>query len=703
MRKMTGVNLLLIFLLGVILFSSCAPNPRRELTERQKVADIEWILTKIEAHYAPLDYKQDMHGFSYEELRTEFLERAVETKNNEEFYVLIQELVARFQDAHMSARVEPAELPGRSKVAYLGFRGQRVGDGFEVTSFIPSFNAGAGFPIKVGDIITKLDGVELKKAVDEQILPYRNLGNEQSNYTAFMGALFLRSSLSLPIPSEFDDAVLTVRRKEGSIYKTYDFKVPWEVLDYVEFSQRQQAAARRNADIAGIDFDAKREKVLGLMTIARTNPYVTESFVRSLVESSHSLEDFEQNLSLIREVGRIRTFEYQARDLFSNIFDLYEVVSHRIEQTRTAALAENNTESSKEEKKEEEKKEEEEVTPADSQKHLAELKKTRFVPEKNVVAITEAKIFPAYVHIVEERQKKENNVEVISRYAIAYLQIPTFSLGVLPESVVLEEVEKTMNRIRNFNSAAYGVRGVDGIVLDLINNGGGSLSLGLKLADIIADQRVEMPNLEVILNDSWVDPFERASINANVGRAIARRTFRELEAAEARGDRLSPVISTEALYPFSFNNRPIAPNDKNKSEPTPIFILANEMCASMCDIFTAMLQENGIAKVIGQKTMGAGGNVVTHYAAPHSNVEVSLTESLILTAGGRYLENDGVDPDIKVETFNYTGTKYKGVIERAYKEVLTLAKAKRKSVEGEADTPNLITPNSPFGWIFFSR
>jgi len=91
-------------------------------------------------------------------------------------------------------------------------------------------------------------------------------------------------------------------------------------------------------------------------------------------------------------------------------------------------------------------------------------------------------------------------------------------------------------------------------------------------------------------------------------------------------------------------------------------LMVNEMCASMCDIFTGILQDNKLAKVFGMQTMGAGGNVTTHFQAPNSGVSIQQTESLIVRSNGEYLENNGVKPDRPYNTFEHLNTKFQGVI-----------------------------------------
>jgi len=80
-----------------------------------------------------------------------------------------------------------------------------------------------------------------------------------------------------------------------------------------------------------------------------------------------------------------------------------------------------------------------------------------------------------------------------------------------------------------------------------------------------------------------------------------------------------------------------------------------------------MLQDAGLAKVVGTQTMGAGGNVVNYNQAPNSHFDVRQTESLILRKDGSYIENVGVTPDVVVPVADYAGSKYKEVREAGLK------------------------------------
>ena len=113
------------------------------------------------------------------------------------------------------------------------------------------------------------------------------------------------------------------------------------------------------------------------------------------------------------------------------------------------------------------------------------------------------------------------------------------------------------------------------------------------------------------------------------------------------------------LSPFS-----IQPN-KDLKKPFKIALLVNEMCASMCDIFAGILQDNKMATIFGSRTMGAGGNVVSYNQAPNSHLDLRQTESLIVRKDGSYVENNGVTPEKVMEVNTFAKDKYADVVTAA--------------------------------------
>lgn len=88
----------------------------------------------------------------------------------------------------------------------------------------------------------------------------------------------------------------------------------------------------------------------------------------------------------------------------------------------------------------------------------------------------------------------------------------------------------------------------------------------------------------------------------------------------------------------------------------PIIILINELSISGGDFFPAIMQDSGRAKLLGVRTAGAGGHVVTYnLEMPYTEASLRITESLMYRPqevhpdgypATHYIENVGVHPDI---------------------------------------------------------
>jgi carboxyl-terminal processing protease len=77
-----------------------------------------------------------------------------------------------------------------------------------------------------------------------------------------------------------------------------------------------------------------------------------------------------------------------------------------------------------------------------------------------------------------------------------------------------------------------------------------------------------------------------------------------------------------------------------------MLILVNNGSASASEILAGALQEQGIAKLVGQKTFGKG--VVQELIPITSDTSLKVTVARWLTPNGHNLSHDGLDPDYLV-------------------------------------------------------
>jgi carboxyl-terminal processing protease len=138
-------------------------------------------------------------------------------------------------------------------------------------------------------------------------------------------------------------------------------------------------------------------------------------------------------------------------------------------------------------------------------------------------------------------------------------------------------------------------RAAPGVVIDLRRNpGGGTISLGITIGEF----------------------FDRA---VDCGTFITRGGY--------RGGKSSWQIGS-ARYGGS------------------VVVLVDGATGSAAEIFAAVLQEHGRAAIVGRKT--AGAVLASWYHGLPDGGELQLSRQDYVTPKGRRLENEGVEPDVKV-------------------------------------------------------
>lgn len=78
-------------------------------------------------------------------------------------------------------------------------------------------------------------------------------------------------------------------------------------------------------------------------------------------------------------------------------------------------------------------------------------------------------------------------------------------------------------------------------------------------------------------------------------------------------------------------------------------VLINGGSASAAEILAGALKDNGIAQLIGEKSFGKGSVQELVPFGPNKDMAVKVTIAKWITPGGKNLDKDGLEPDIKVE------------------------------------------------------
>lgn len=190
-----------------------------------------------------------------------------------------------------------------------------------------------------------------------------------------------------------------------------------------------------------------------------------------------------------------------------------------------------------------------------------------------------------------------------------------------------------------------------GLVIDVRGNPGGVIVMAEKLVQLFAPRGVEPSTVRMLANDLNAEIFRRANDGDN-------RWTAAIEAARHTQQRYTAPL-------------PITPaNEANTIGQIwfrPVVVLTDATCYSACDIFTAGMQDNGAATILGiDAATGAGGANVMDYETfqaifsnrqdspfpdlPHGqSMRVSWRQAIRAgQSAGSLIENAGIKPDVLV-------------------------------------------------------
>ena len=242
----------------------------------------------------------------------------------------------------------------------------------------------------------------------------------------------------------------------------------------------------------------------------------------------------------------------------------------------------------------------------------------------------------------------------LGQLRIGYIRIPSMS----PTSQT--------NALTQFrNETTYFQANTDGLVIDVMANGGGDLCYTNTLTTYLIPTPFRTMGLNIRATESWLQGFENAIISAELSGAdqwvIDLYTAYANEVQQALSENRGmtgplPVCDT------SFQNTAPATDSKgnNIAYTKPIVLLTDNFSASAAESFGATLQDAQRATVYGTRTSGGGGNVLEfdNGAGPYSEGTARVTASLevraqpIQTPGfpaAPYIENIGVYPDVTAD------------------------------------------------------
>lgn len=231
---------------------------------------------------------------------------------------------------------------------------------------------------------------------------------------------------------------------------------------------------------------------------------------------------------------------------------------------------------------------------------------------------------------------------------IGYIRIPHFNCDT-------EEVEE-FGEIMNY----FQLR-TDALVIDQVNNPGGSLFYLYSLVSILADKPFFVPKHHIALTQYEVHtalyllPFLEQARDDETARAVLGNDmggypvdFEFVRVMKQFCNFLIDQWNKGKLYSdptHLYGWDKIKPHPKYRYSK-PVLLLVNSLDFSGGDFFPAILQDNKRALIMGTRTSGAGGYVLNATFPNHSGIkEFIMTGSLAKRSDQKPIENLGVKPD----------------------------------------------------------
>lgn len=232
---------------------------------------------------------------------------------------------------------------------------------------------------------------------------------------------------------------------------------------------------------------------------------------------------------------------------------------------------------------------------------------------------------------------------------VGFIRVPTMS----PSS--------TTTALTQFrNEMAYFQANTDGLVIDVMANGGGSLCYAESLISYLMPGQFRSVAYYIRATQFWVGVFSSNLTSARLGNAdqwiidLYSAYLKEIQLALAQNRGMTgniPICS-----PNFENVEPARDAQGNLASYTkPILILTDNFTLSAAEAFGALLQDPGRATIFGMRTDGGGGNPASYTATTYSEGATRVTRTFVTRARpiaspgfppSVFIENAGVYPDI---------------------------------------------------------
>lgn len=235
----------------------------------------------------------------------------------------------------------------------------------------------------------------------------------------------------------------------------------------------------------------------------------------------------------------------------------------------------------------------------------------------------------------------------------AYVRIPSYYVDEDYAAMEFEEIIELFEEVS------------DVLVIDQMNNGGGSVLYLYALLSMLTDRELELPKHRMMLTqeDLYVAIGRLQTLEPIKNDRGARKKFGPtVEGFLVNHKFIKSLQSSFRFtidqwnagklltdYSYLYGIEKISPHPEVRYTK-PILVLINSLNFSAADFFPAIMQDNKRAKLMGTRTAGAGGYIERISFRNMNGIDgIDVTASFSLRSNGVPIENFGVEPDIFYE------------------------------------------------------
>lgn len=196
----------------------------------------------------------------------------------------------------------------------------------------------------------------------------------------------------------------------------------------------------------------------------------------------------------------------------------------------------------------------------------------------------------------------------------------------------------------------------DGLVVDVMRNPGGFVCTSVSAVSMVVPSAFTQIGYSVRPSLAWIQSYDSALTESESSEdpqwvIDTLRFQRDLLLGAFNDGRGMTGSIPFCGFDLQLPSQPFAYSK-------PMITLVDDFSTSAADLFPAMMQDNKRGRIVGTRTNGAGGNVITTNAGPWSEMQTGLTESLTIRSEERtypgflkspFIENVGIRPDIELD------------------------------------------------------